>query len=240
MRCSVRFVVPFLVVASCSGIASAANAFAIRYEVRGGQLSSYGVSDAVVVDVFLGAPDPGITSFSASIRVDAAILGYDPVGSAALPVIHPAPGYGTTGAAPGYILYGSSGMSGEPATVLYPLANPWPPWPSPPPGQTQVNIDYREPNLGETSATDTNVWIASLLFHVDADFDTTTISLDVGQFMIQGDTDVSGAVDVFAPIVLSGHVPEPGTVVLLGLGLFVSAAARRGSARRPKERPLRP
>jgi hypothetical protein len=190
----------------------AASAFGLSYGIRGGQLSSYSTSDAVVVDIFLDAPDPGLSTIEASIRVESAVLSYDAAGSAALPVVHPAPSYGTTGAAPGYILY-----SAAPAVYMLPLSNPWQTWPAPPPGQTQVDVQYVEANLGQTSATGTNIWIASLLFHVTADFDTTDIVLDTSEPEVQ----------VYLPITLSGHLPEPTTALLLGLALLTASAAGR-------------
>ena len=215
--------------------AASASAFGLSASVRDGNpgLSSYTVSDFIIVDVFLDT-EGGLTLLSASVTVDSSVFSYDGGNSTNIPVIYPAPtaGYGTNGNQPGYILY-TGGMS---ASIMYPQQNPFTTWPAPPPGQTQVNINYAEPAFKATAATGTGIWIASLLFHVDAAFESSDITLSLSNggntFCVGGTpcTDIKSQVSLTAPITVTGHLPEPTTATLIGLGLLGLGLAGRRKA----------
>ncbi len=217
------------VVALVAGGAPPVGAWAVAMNVRGGgPLSSFTTSDTVTLDLLLDA-EPGLQSFSVSVLHND-VLGYDPVASASLPIVHAAPpaSYGTTGARPAYILY----APGPPAAALYPVPGSaaWPAWPSPPAGKGQEKVDYATGSLASTLASGTGIWIASLVLHVTAEFDTAEIFLDPGGIIIQANGSAIDPASVILPepIVLTGHaVPEPLTGLLMGAGLVVAAAASR-------------
>lgn len=203
--------------------ATSASAYAVNMTLRGSP-SSFATSSVVIVDVFLDADNP-ITLLSVGVLADDALLDYDAAASAAAP----ASGGAGPGAQPSYILY----TGGKGATILYPAQTPaFLNWPAPPPGQEQVNINYAEPAFGSTSATGTGIWIATLVWHVNQAFDTTQIALSLtsgGNVLQDGITVIPpSTVGLSAPIVISGHVPEPTTAMLIGLGVLgLSVAGRR-------------
>lgn len=206
------------------------------------------VGDSVVVDIFA---DVDLTDiFLMSVAVIAGdVLSFDTAASNALPVIHPAPpaSGGTTGAAPGYILYSPAG-NGLPEKYLEPARSPWIEWPGvKEPGTIQLNIDYwlndflSLPSDG-TQVTGTNVWIGSLELDVEEDFSATEIRLGLTSSNVLSLFDPDGTlrevdfediqigdpvVLLSNPITLSGIVPEPASGLLVALGIGVALAPRR-------------
>jgi hypothetical protein len=129
-------------------------------------------------------------------------------------------GPGTSGAQPSYILY-------DPGSETFLAPNETPyflDWPAPPDGEEQVNIRYVEPNLGQTAIAGTSLWIASLVFHVGAAFEVETLSLSVTAGGLLNEVPPS-AIELSAPIVITGHLPEPTTAQLLAVGVVVLCAA---------------
>ena len=205
--------------------------------------SSYGVSmvastpttglmpgDQVIVDVFLDSDGP-ITIFSVAVINDLPLgLVYDGAASAALPT-NPAAGTfgGSNGNQSSYILFETAGRA---TNYLVPAQTPYflnfPPETA---GTEQVNINYNENALGTTNATGNGVYIATLLFHIVADFTTANLSLAfTTSNLIQAGTVVvpASTITLSAPITLTGvAVPEPTTAMLIGLGILGLAFAGR-------------
>jgi len=211
--------------------ATSANAFAINMVARNSTVS-LDVSDTVTVDVFFDATATGIILFSSAVlSSNSSVMSYDPVASAALPVIYaPGPTY-STGSRPNYILYDAGmtvGMTAIPPVQLLPQQSPaWLTWPAPPVGQQQVNINFAETNITDTFNTRTTgngIWIASMVFHIDQAFTTEELALSVtsgGNILQVGLSIIApGTIGLSAPIVLTGVVPEPTTAILMGLGLL--------------------
>jgi len=207
--------------------ASQASAFAIDMVARG-PTSGLAVSDTVTVDVFLDA-DPGLVLLSVAVLgSSSAVLDYDVPATLARERCDVCSGSSTSGAQPSYILYVASKTS----RVLYPVQTPYfPEWPAPPPGELQVNINYAEASLFPNPGFGTGIWIATMVFRVSQDFDTETLSLSLdtglgGPPGVQTGTGFvpPGEIGLSAPIVLTGTVPEPGTLVLLGVGVALVAA----------------
>ena len=228
--------------------ASPAAAFPITMAMRGGPVALQ-VSDTFAVDVFVGVDELfSVADFSVAVLFDSGSLSYDPVASAALPVIHPAPAFYTTGAQPGYLFYSQSDG------LLYPTPTPaFQEWPTPPPGQGQVNVSFDfvgDPTIGGGTRTETYsnsihavggaVWIGSVVFHLDTDA-TSSIALSVtaGGAGIEETTGVlydPSEISLGAPIL----VPEStsgllvAVAVLTGLALGYSRTfARRRSTTSP-------
>jgi hypothetical protein len=186
--------------------ASTADAYAIRYSVS--PLGSLSTSDTIQVDVYLDA-DPGLQLLSIGVLWETDVLSFQPLASSS----------------PSYILYTPSPGPGE-AAWLEPTRDPWIEWPGlKPPGFSQVNLDFNTPlPIYPSPASGTNIWLSSLVFHVD-DASGGPPILDVtleaaGNVLHSYDVDVDPA-DV--PITL---IPEPATAAMLGLGLAL--ALRRG------------
>jgi hypothetical protein len=214
--------------------ATSASAYAINMVARG-STSSLTTSSTVVVDVFLDA-DVGLTFFSVSVNAsDTTILDYKGPESAALARCGACTGGGASGAQPSYILF-TPGSFMMPQTILYPVVSPnWLTWSAPDPGEEQVNIDFVENTFSQATASGTGIWIGSLVWHVTQAFDTTSLFLSMtnGGNIIQ-----SGAnppvppsdIALSAPIVLTGHLPEPTTAMLIGLGVIGLVVAGRRRA----------
>lgn len=215
--------------------AASASAFAVNMSFRSGDGTGLSASDTVTVDVFMDADVSNINLFSISvINSNAAAISYDGAASAALAVIYPAPppAYGTQGDQPGYVLYapGAGGMPPTPSTALYPQQTPWQTWPAPAPGTEQVNINYAEINITDafgTQTTGSNIWIASLVFHIDSAIGSESLALSLssgGNIQELATGAAIGGITTSAPLAL---VPEPATAALIGLGLLGLAITGR-------------
>ena len=208
--------------------AASASAFAVNM-VASTPTTGLTTSDNVIVDVFLDSDGP-ITIFSvAVVNSDPSALLYDGAASAALPT-NPAAGTfgGSNGNQSSYILYETVGRA---TNYLKPAQNPFETFPlAGEPGEL-VNINYNENALGTTNATGTGVYIATLLFHIVADFTTANLSLAfTTSNLIQAGTVVvdPNLIGLSAPITLTGVVPEPTTALLIGLGVLgLGFAGRR-------------
>ena len=221
--------------------AASASAFAVDITARGAT-SSLSTSDTVTVDVFLDA-DGGITIFSvAVVNSNPGALLYDAAASAALPPFTgcPAPLCGTSGsgAQPSYILY-LPPAGNMPSTYLAPLQTPaFLNFPPETPGTEQVNINYVERAFNTTTLTGTGIYVATMVFHVVADF-TADVTLSLAfttSNLIQTGTIVTdpALIGLSSPITVTGHagppVPEPTTAMLIGLGILGLAMAGRRRA----------
>ena len=125
-----------------------------------------------------------------------------------------------------------------PATYLAPLQSPaFLNFPPETPGTEQVNINYTEPAFRTTLATGTGIYVASMVFHVVADFASETLALAfTTSNLIQTGVVVTdpALIGLSAPITLTGHagppVPEPTPAMLIGLGILGLGRAGRRQA----------
>jgi hypothetical protein len=209
--------------------ASRASAFAFDMVPRT-PTTGLDVSDSVTVDVFFDATDVDVYAFDLRVlSSNASAIHYDATASAALE----ASGDAGPGTQPAYILYDPGiGMS-LPAVALYPFQTPvWPTWPTPPPGEEEVQIGFLIPNLTGpygTRTTGTGIWIASLVFHVGSAITSESLALSVSSLQQGFGPYPVDQIGLSSPITLTG-VPEPATGLLMGVAL-VAGVAR--SARRP-------
>jgi hypothetical protein len=209
---------------------SAANASAVGVVMTSNYNGTdiLGVSDTVTVTVHLDleGANPGITFLSVGARFDDAELDYVQANSSTST----------------YLLY-TSGRAGsilEPAAATCGggLTGPTPGrgcdiWPvSPGGGMEQVNLDFLEPAFGSATygALDQLYGdvLATLVFHVGATGDGTA---EIQILMDPGTGNVFTADDASA-LNLAGSftvlTPEPGTALLVGLGLVgLTVAGRR-------------
>ena len=212
--------------------AASASAFAVNM-VAQGSTSSLTTSNNVIVDVFLDSDGP-ITIFSvAVVNSNPSVILYDGAASAALPTNPEAGGFGgSNGNQSSYILYEAVGRSSnylKPAQTPYFLT-----FPPEFAGTEQVNVNYNENALGTTNATGEGVYIATLLFHVVADFAEETLQLAfTSSNLIQAGTTIipASTIGLSIPITLFGTaVPEPTTAMLIGLGILGLTVAGRNRA----------
>ena len=178
----IRLLMGVLVAAVAFLIAQGAGAFGIRYTVEYGRQdlpttttsSCIGpldsgcpgflhTGDTVQVHVYLDA-EPGLQVLALAILYDGG-LEYDAGASVALPP----KGRGESGAQPSYILY----SAGKPAIAVYPQQTPaFDPWPNPPAGREQVNVNFAEPGLRPARVGGYGLWIASLVLEAKQPFFT--------------------------------------------------------------------
>jgi hypothetical protein len=183
-----------------------ARAFGISMLARGNtQLLS--TSDVVIVDVFLDADGPVSIVSVAVVNSNPDAVRYDGPASAALPV-HPGAGtFGnSTGAQSSYILYEplARGSNYLVPWVLSPYFLTYPPET---PGTEQVNVAYHERILGTTHATGSNIYMATLVFHVLQDFSIADLTLEfTSSNLIQAGsvTVPASSVSLSVPILLQG------------------------------------
>ena len=123
-----------------------------------------------------------------------------------------------------------------PATSVYPLQNPAQTWPGDkPPDTLQVNVNFAEGAINPAVASGSNIWIASLVFHVD---DTSLASTEIamtleagGNVLRSNDVEIDPAtVPLSAPIQVT-FAPEPTAASLAVAACVVTAyLARRRRA----------
>lgn len=106
-------------------------------------------------------------------------------------------------------------------------------WPTPPPGLAQVNVDFRNQNLGApTSGTGTGVYLGTIVFEALSRQGYTQIQMtfDAGgnTFNING-VDESSSVSVGMDFI-GINTPEPTTALLVGLGIVGLGMTRRRRA----------
>jgi hypothetical protein len=196
------------------------------------------IADTVTIDVFLDA-EVGLTLYSTAVLYDnAGELVFDGPGSSALPpnpnCTPPTCGPGTSGSQPSYILY-TPPSAMMPATILYPLRDPWQTWPGLlPPGFRQVNIDYTEPTFASAEASGDGIYIATLLFNVAAIGDGSAIidqCVTCGGNIVQTGAIIIPPSDLpttGGPIVV--NLPEPAIASLALAGLTTLYFVRRRRA----------
>jgi len=173
----------------------------------------------VSYDLFLDTQgQSNIILFSASLTFDPTVLAYRPD-------LSDAEDY--------YPLYSPASGKTIPATWLTPVADPPGTWPAPPAGLAQINVDFIEVNLNETSGTATNQYLATLSFEAIAPgVSAMNWSFDNGGNIFNvSNVDISDSVSMVntGPYVFTGSaIPEPTTALLVGLGLIgFGARARR-------------
>ena len=181
------------------------SAFGISMVARG-NTNLLSTSDVVTVDVFLDSDGPVSIVSVAVVNSSPAAVRYDGPASAALPV-HPGAGtFGnSTGAQSSYILY-------EPLARGSNYLVPWQAsyfltYPPETPGTEQINVAYHERILGTTHATGSNIYVATLVFHVLQDFSIADLTLEfTSSNLIQAGsvTVPASSITLSAPIRLEG------------------------------------
>lgn len=171
-------------------------------------------TDSVVIDLYVDAA-PGLQGFAVALLFnDDGTLTYNPGGSSM----------------PSYILY----TGGKGATYLIPNVNPPNYWNgNQQPGKKQVNVEFIENGLGTATASGTNIWIASVAFHVENESQpTNTVDLTLaanGTVVQQYGTDVSGLTTITNPsLVLNLPEPSSALVALGAIGALVAIRTRFG------------
>ncbi len=208
--------------------ATSASAFEYFFSAPGYGGEALDVGDSVAIDMHIDMQEVGLQLLSIGVLFDPVELAYNGQASEDLPPQGP----GSSGAAPSYILY----MAGKPATVLYPTQYPqWIPWPVPPAGKGQININFSVPSLlNPAQATGTDIYVASMVFDVVAEGDGTAlleacVTCGGNVLRINNVTIPPGTIPVQgSPIVVT--VPEP-TMAALGVAALLACGyvARRRS-----------
>jgi hypothetical protein len=188
--------------------AATADAYAIRYAVT--PETNLATSDTVQLDFYLDA-DPGLQLLSIGVLWETDKASFQPLASSA----------------PAYFLYTPTPGPGE-ADRVVPLRDPWAEWPGDkPPGFSQVNLDYSTPapDLLPAAASGLDIWIASLVFHVDNPLglvDGFLVTLETSSNVLYSNGVTIDPADV--PIT---RIPEPASLGLLLLGIGVALRAHR-------------
>lgn len=177
------------------------------------------IGDLISFDVFLDTEGAsGITLFSSALIYDPTVVQYRPD-------LSDAEDY--------YPLYAPALGKGSVPTWLEPTFDPPGLWINPTPGTQQVNVDFIETNLGNTTATATNLYLATLTFEA-VGYGTSTGYWGFAPPTITGifsvnQVDVAGTL-AFATgsPTMTVVIPEPTTALLVGLGLVgLGVAGRR-------------
>lgn len=212
---------------------SIAGAYEMRMSLKPGSKdpSDITVGESFVYQIFLDTTntvgDSRITLFSASITFNPLVVAYDRVNSFA---------------EDDYPLYYPKVSKTQPATWLVPITNPLQTWPAPPPGTTQINVDFIEVNLNNTVANDTNLLIAEVAFNAIApgsgnptfSFANGGNIFSVEQIDITGKAEPYLGPETIAAVLVDGAtitVPEPG-VAGLALGALGAVGVLAGRLRR--------
>ena len=204
-----RAILHWLVLAVLLLGALPAGAFGISMVARGATQSLSPIS-TVTVDVFLDSDGP-VTIFSvAVVASNRFVLGYDGPASAALPLYPGVGGFGkSSGAQSSYILYEALARG---SNYLVPGQVPYfRTFPPASPGTEQVNINYHEHALGTTHATGSNIYVATLVFHVLRNFSVADLTLEfTTSNLIQAGTVVVpvSSVSLSVPIRLQGFFDD--------------------------------
>jgi len=170
-----------------------------------------GVGDLVNVTLTLDAPETGIQLLGINVAFDNTVLQYNARSNDSVGV-------------PSYILYGG----GMPSSALISQQDPWLPWPVPPAGQGQVNVNWLDATFIGTQVTGSGIKIAELQFQVIALGDgigEVEVSTDLGGGILM----VNGALAAlgFTGTPVNVITPEPGTGLLVLTGLLGLAGSRR-------------
>lgn len=204
----------------CAGTAGA-------YELRLVVPDSMSVSGPTALfDVYLDTQgQKNISFFSVSLSYDASFLTYNPALSGIndyYPLYAPAvmgtkatPSFPATWLTPGFPVepfdWVGNGGGGTPAGLT---------------GQINVDFIVNTGAIGQAQGTATNLWLATLAFDRTGDggYGPLLFGFEGGGnvFSINGDS------TTVVPNTVIEFVPEPGTALLVGLGLFGLAMARRG------------
>lgn len=171
-------------------------------------------SDTVTVEVYLDANDPGLQGLSVALL-------WDDTGT-----VDYVPGSTTMAS---YILY----TGGKGATYLIPNANPPLYWNGIPiPGKRQTNIEFVEPSLSAAPATETNIWLASVVMMVVGPgplSGTNQLTMSFapnGTIVRSSDMDVKGLSTVTNPDVTL-NLPEPSAALLAVVAVSTIGFVRR-------------
>jgi hypothetical protein len=114
-------------------------------------------------------------------------------------------------------------------------------WQNPEYGTNKVNAAFQVANLVQpTPAVGTNIWLASLVFHIDwqeIDWRNIILQLEIadrGSVLRNADYGPvpPTSVALSTPLLLFRWTPEPATGTLLAFGIAASALARRRASAR--------
>lgn len=215
-------------IASCMASPAYANAF---YFDIGGATLDPDTGDRITVEVLLDASYFRIQMLSVSVMATSSVFRYDPVLSSQSTYILYSPNIGR----------GLSSVYLVPPGKRFSQSPDWSPveWPTPPPGLTQVNIEFVEKNLSSTRKTGLGIVLATLVFEVlDGDMaGSLALSLDETGDLAGGNifridlgrehVDIADEVTLGPAITI---IPEPASLVLVASGLFMMAALSRGGS----------